>query len=61
MLFGGNRALYEGYKDLTQTVFVFEMVRHGARADNGVITTNTPPDFYGKEVGKGELTDEGRS
>ena len=61
-LFGSARTnIYEGYTDFSETVFVFEMVRHGARADNGIVPTSTPPDFYGKGVGKGMLTDEGRS
>jgi hypothetical protein len=28
---------FEGYSDLHETIFVFEMIRHGARTGNGLI------------------------
>ena len=43
-----------------ETLFVFEMIRHGARSVESRFSTFTPPGYFGPGVGNGEITDTGR-
>ena len=43
-----------------ETLFVFEMIRHGARSVESRFSKFVPPNYFGPGVGNGELTDIGR-
>jgi len=51
---------HTGYSDSHKSVFVFEMIRHGSRSHIMNLNSPVPPDFFGQDVQKGELTDLGR-
>jgi len=53
--------MYEGYSKFHETIFVFEMNRHGARSHEFKHLMGTvPADFFGKGLKPGYLTDKGR-
>ena len=43
-----------------ETLFVFEMIRHGARSIDSHLHKTIPDGFFGANVKIGELTDTGR-
>lgn len=43
----GTKSMYEGAEDFTKTVFVFELIRHGARSHNGNVPVDLPKDYFG--------------
>ena len=52
---------FEGYSELSETIFVFEMIRHGSRASNGnVKSPKVPKGFFGEGIGNGILTADGK-
>ena len=52
------RSHFEGYPDSAETIFVFEMIRHGSRAPN--MKTPTANGFFGEGVKLGDITTDGR-
>ena len=63
-LFGNTKAVgqqFEEYDELNETIFVFEMIRHGSRASNGnVKSPKIPKDYFGEGIGNGILTADGK-
>ena len=54
-----NSNKYENFSNYYETIFVFEMIRHGARS-HYMDSPKLPKDFFGKGVLNGDLTDIGR-